>query len=83
MPPQSGSAHHQSNSRPNLPSAPRRRPLPPRAFFFADLRFADEALRLPGTTRSSSRTENPADVLARDGPSKLGSMRLSLRSAMP
>jgi len=46
----------------------------------AGLRFA-EALRLDGTTRSSSRTEKPDDDES-DGPSKLGSIRLSLRFAM-
>ncbi|CAH2398920.1 hypothetical protein MES5069_210023 [Mesorhizobium escarrei] len=50
-------------------------------FVLADWRFA-EVLRLLGTTRSSSLTEKPAEDFARGGPSKLGSMRLSLRFAM-
>ena len=45
----------------------------------ADLRLAD-VLRLPGTTRSSSRTEKPSE--AREGSPPLGSMRLSPRLAM-
>ena len=62
----------------------RARPLPRLDFPLVDFPLADLRLawdlRLAGMTRSSSRTENPADVL--DGSSKLGSMRLSLRLAM-
>jgi hypothetical protein len=56
--------------------------LPRDDFAFDDLRLA-EALRLLGTTRSSSLTERPGRDRACGVPSKLGSMRLSLRFAMP
>jgi hypothetical protein len=66
-----------------MPNSPRRLLLRPRRDDFAldDLRLA-EVLRLLGTTRSSSLTERPAEGFARGDPSKLGSMRPSVRFAM-
>jgi hypothetical protein len=50
---------------------------------FADFPLAGALRRLLGTTRSSSLADNSDEDFARDGPSKVGSMRLMFRFAMP